>query len=96
MQISKCFMPIWFEIKHSKFLCISFRTFIIILSMNFMINKLKGQGEEHDKRHFLLSSRKRLKVYKLILCIVFSFITHSKGTSSLFPSLILASCTTHI
>ena len=29
-----------FEVKHSKFFCICFRTYIMILSMDFMINKL--------------------------------------------------------
>ena len=29
-----------FEVKHSKFFCINFRTRVIILSMDFMINKL--------------------------------------------------------
>ena len=35
-----------------------------------------NQGEEHDKRHFPLSSGDRLKVYKFNLssCIVFTFI----------------------
>ena len=61
---------------------------------------MKGQGVEHDKRHFLLSLGERLKVYKLNLspCIVFSYITHNMGISSFFPCLILASCSrpTHL
>ena len=45
---------------------------------------MKGQGEEHDKRHFPLSSGERLKVYKLNLspCTVFSFITYNMGTNT--------------
>ena len=59
---------------------------------------MKGSGEEHDKRHFPLSSGERLKVDKLNLspCIVFSFITQNMRTSSFFPCLILASSSTHI
>ena len=56
--------------------------------------QLKGQGEEHDKRYFPLFSGERLKVYKLNLSqfLFVFFITHTMGTSSLFPSLILTSC----
>ena len=38
MQISKCSMD--FEVKHSTFFWGSFRTYIIISSLHFMINKL--------------------------------------------------------
>ena len=56
---------------------------------------MNGQGEEHDKRHFPLSSGERLKAYKLNLspCIVFAFIIHNMGTICFLPCLNLASYT---
>ena len=68
MQILNVPSALGFEVKHSKFLCISFRTYIIILSLDFMINKFFKQfffllPNLKSKEHFEICILKLIKKF---------------------------------